>query len=145
MEPNQMRCCKCDRWVDDLTNSRCVKCHAEWTAEREAEDKLDEDRAIAQAAREAGLVGENGRFRKILGSLPITADGCVLGDDAEVWWRDTPRMEPKMAMTDAVRKLWDGLGGGRRHPICYAVRPSSVVYSTRSAAEAAKGAPDAQG
>jgi hypothetical protein len=123
MEPNQMRCCKCDRWVDDLTNSRCVKCHAEWTAEREAEDKLDEDRAIAKAARDAGLVVD-GKLRTILGQVSITADGAVVGHHfSTVYYIDRR--------------------GKVRSSTLYHRGIAKDCYSTRSAAEAAKGGGDA--
>jgi hypothetical protein len=97
--------------------------------------------AIAQAARDAGMVDEHGRFRKILGTLPITADGVVVvpSEDAEAWHpdetgagyyeRDTGRCEWSIRRDD----------GGYD----YRCRPIEDCYSTRSAAEAAKGSSDA--
>lgn len=39
---------------------------------RTAADLLDQCRA-------AGFIGEDGKVRKVLGTLPLTADGCVVG------------------------------------------------------------------
>jgi hypothetical protein len=44
--------------------------------------------AIDHAAREAGLVDEHGNLRKIIGTLPMTKDGCVIGQEASVWFFD---------------------------------------------------------
>ena len=82
--------------------------------------------AIASAAREAGMVDEVGRFRKILGTLPVTADGCVVGNHVvSVYYIDKRGKVRESLM----------LNRSFREP----------VYSTRSAAEAAKGGGDEPG
>lgn len=37
----------------------------------------------------AGFVTEDGKVRKVLGTLPLTADGFLAGSAAELWWRDS--------------------------------------------------------
>ncbi len=87
------------------------------------------DLAIASAAREAGMVDEQGNFRKILGTLPITADGCVVGFGAEVWhnYYGGPPSKFRSPKPVCDSTAWES---GPRFEHC---------YSTRSAAEAAKG------
>jgi hypothetical protein len=85
--------------------------------------------AIAQAARDAGMVDEHGRFRKILGTLPITADGCVVGENAMVWFYDD---DDRLTSADVVSIEADN-NEDRFHLY------GRDCYSTRSAAEAAKG------
>jgi len=43
--------------------------------------------AVRKACHEAGLLDEHGNLRKIIGTLPVTADGCVVGHGAKVWPR----------------------------------------------------------
>lgn len=45
-------------------------------------------RSLRNACESAGLLDESGNLRKILGRLSITADGCVIGEDASVWFFD---------------------------------------------------------
>ena len=96
--------------------------------------------AIASAAREAGLVDEQGRFRKILGTLPITADGCVAGLNCTLWRWNRPAQEMmRMELFHADRRSHLIEPIPSRATICV-----DLCYSTRSAAEAAKGGGDAQ-
>lgn len=105
--------------------------HSDNKLAREVADIMSQDDpaivqalAIASAAREAGMVDEHGRFRKILGTLPITADGCVVGNHVvSVYYIDKRGKVRESLM----------LNRSFREP----------VYSTRSAAEAAKGGGDA--
>lgn len=100
--------------------------------------------AIASAAREAGMVDETGRFRKILGTLPVTADDVIVLPGAKVWPRadlwifndefnenwtpDEESAEVKLTLaSDAELDDWDVT-------TCY-----STPDAARSAAEAAKG------
>lgn len=71
-----------------------------------------------------------GRVRRVMGTLPMTADGCVVGDGAYVWF-----MMPKAdGSTYAARAMY-------RKAVCMdpdAYTDRQVGYSTREAAEAAK-------
>lgn len=80
-----------------------------WMAEQ-----LERLRAIEKAAREAGFLDADGNVRRVLGTLPLTADGCVIGDEA------------------VVVDLW-----GDVH-IVYASH-EDPIFSTTQAAEAARG------
>lgn len=76
---------------------------------------------IEAEAKAAGLIGPDGRVRKVLGTLPIAADGFILGRKADVWERngDTPWKPPYADLS---------------------IRPLCDLYSTREAAEAARAA-----
>jgi hypothetical protein len=79
--------------------------------------------AIAQAARDAGLV-ENGKLRTILGQVSVTADGAIVGHHhATVYYIDRR--------------------GNVKSSTLYHRGIAKDCYSTRSAAEAAKGGGDA--
>lgn len=41
--------------------------------------------ATIAACKEAGFIDAEGRVRKVLGTLPVTEDGCVIGHRATVW------------------------------------------------------------
>ena len=42
--------------------------------------------AVRKACHEAGLLDEHGNLRKIVGTLPISKDGAVVGDGAVTYW-----------------------------------------------------------
>jgi hypothetical protein len=101
--------------------------------------------AIAQAARDAGLV-ENGKLRTIIGTLPVTADGCVPVVGCDLW------VEDGFGEVEQVKLLSINLIASQPDdpPIAHLRNPIGVfalsldrTYSTRSAAEAAKGGGDA--
>lgn len=87
--------------------------------------------ALRAAARvPEGYVRQGTRGMPLLGTLPVTADGCVAGDCAEVFvteGEDEPVAEvrlDKSGYTCEVEGFW----------------PVEECYSTREAAEAARGA-----
>jgi hypothetical protein len=87
--------------------------------------------ALRAAARvPEGYVRQGTRDMPLLGTLPVTADGCVAGDCAEVFvteGEDEPVAEvrlDKSGYTCEVEGFW----------------PVEECYSTREAAEAARGA-----
>lgn len=43
------------------------------------------DKEIVDACIAAGFVTENRIVRKVLGTLPISGDGYIIGDEAELW------------------------------------------------------------
>lgn len=145
MEPNQLRCTRCGHWFDFIGGIPCEKCQAEWQAERAAEDRVDEDRAIAEAARKAGMVDEHGKFRQVIGTLPRTGDVCICGmppDFGHLFGRGKncpiDRYKPVHMRYDAQRRcvvlVVDGLFGG----MDFNGIPISELYRTREAAEAAR-------
>lgn len=73
----------------------------------------------ANECRERGFIDEAGNVRKVLGTLPLTADGCVIGEGARVIVR-----EPSGAVWeyDCFEPIQD---------------EDNPVYSTRAAALAA--------
>ncbi len=78
--------------------------------------------AVRKACHEAGLLDEHGNLRRIIGTLPVTADGCVVGNQ----WSP-------IYYVDAVGKARESCLYHR------GVKKADVCYSTRSAAERAAG------
>lgn len=88
-------------------------------------------RRIAAWAASNGLLGPDGEPRKILGTLPVTADGCIVGDGARVYF------ETESSFNGFIVTEWDVTGVSDDIPV-------ERYFSTRSAAEAAaKGGSDA--
>jgi hypothetical protein len=91
--------------------------------------------AKAQAKAPPGhIIDDQGNVRKVLGTLPITADGCVIGKKAYLWG------------------IFPGLKGrddDKPMRVCYKPCPimdpdqytdgPTQMFSTRAAAEAARG------
>jgi len=84
------------------------------------EADLDRLIRVEVDARRAGLLNEHGEVRKVLGTLPLTADGCVLGFGAAVFY-----------------PLAIGVGTAQHGPY-FPWGPLAECYSTREAAEAAR-------
>lgn len=93
--------------------------------------------AISAALLAASRPGEGmirtheGKDLRLLGTLPVTADGCVAGIDAEVWtrpWGGAP--EKNHVRTEVPGNPW-----------CGSI-PALHCFSTREAASAAKGVGD---
>lgn len=117
--------------------------------------RMCEDSDIADAARKAGLVVD-GKLRTILGTLPVTADGCVIGSDYELFGLFDPGTESKHMKKPYIIPAFS------HHPIdlqkVHRLQPGGEYiidmtgigyrwigfYATREAAEAAKGGGDAQ-
>ena len=91
--------------------------------------KVRELEATIAACKEAGFVDENGNVRKVLGTLPVTADGCVVGIGDSVWNCDQWSNHAKVLYRE------DSGYGAVFHTQW---RPIEVCYSTRSAAEKAR-------
>ena len=65
----------------------------------------------------AGFIDNAMNVRKVLGTLPLTADGYLAGSDAELWWVDNSKYVQM---------------------VCVLPTDVSDCYSTREAAEAAR-------
>ena len=65
----------------------------------------------------AGFIDSAMNVRKVLGTLPLTADGYLAGSDAELWWVDNSKYGQM---------------------VCVLPTDVSDCYSTREAAEAAR-------
>lgn len=135
--------------IDCLSNGEAIpahmaeNCSGRWLDSRD--HALVQALAIASAAREAGMVDEHGRFRKVLGTLPITADGCVVGEGVVLYHPEEPYEASLPAECNSVffdteyaGAEGDAVGGWRDVRLCY-----SNHEAARSAAEAAKGGGDA--
>ncbi|MFN7302536.1 MAG: hypothetical protein ACK5U7_13775 [Bacteroidota bacterium] len=91
---------------------------AEMSMKLEAE--LARLRKIEADAKAAGLIGPDGKIRRVLGTLPVTADGCIVGQGIHAQYHigsvtGVPYLRMEGSRTD-----------------------HSVWYSTREAAEAAR-------
>lgn len=69
------------------------------------------------------IIDDAGVVRRVLGEIPVTDDGCVVGKFAKVWVVSHGGTQIKQVQLDDPRKGWV------MSPKC---------YSTREAAEAAK-------
>ena len=86
---------------------------------------------IAAWAASNGLLGPDGEPRKIIGTLPVTADGCVMGQGAMIYFT-----KPNQRWSQPVKVDWYEWGFAEEVE-------AGQCYSTRSAAEAAaKGGSD---
>lgn len=72
------------------------------------------------------ILTDDGVVRKVLGTLPITADGCVVGDGARVYYEVIGQFSGEPIICE-----WDVTGAGDDIKV-------DTYYSTREAAEAAK-------
>lgn len=93
-------------------------------------EPFDLKSAMAQALRAArrvpeGYVREGDVDRKVLGTLPLTADGCVVGDDCTLF-ADGENFNAELFRSPSERRGW--------HPF----NPFKA-WSSQAAAEAAKG------
>jgi len=87
---------------------------------------------IEAEAKAAGMIGPNGRVRKVLGRLPLTADGCIFGIDAPLVYA-IYNGKVVGAACSAESNPCDVCGNDNLYI-------ASEVYSTREAAEAARAA-----
>jgi len=96
----------------------------------EAADTLEAWAATISQCRAAGFLDENGAVRKVLGTLPVTADGCIVGGGVNVWccYYGGPPAAFHVAKIMTAGTPWEG--------------PMDVsnCYSTREAATAASSA-----
>jgi NTP pyrophosphatase (non-canonical NTP hydrolase) len=51
----------------------------------EAEKQLAAANATVEKCKAAGFIDEQGNVRKVLGTLPITADNCIVGSNCTIW------------------------------------------------------------
>jgi len=82
------------------------------------------------------IIDDQGNVRKVLGTLPVTADGCVVGHGVKLYWCEEP-YEISHYETDFDGVWFEdhatdyyGEAVGKDEPI-------SKCYSTKEAAEAA--------
>ena len=101
--------------------------------------------AIAAALRAAARVQpghvrtDDGTERKVLGTLPVTADGCVVGDYGKAYIVNPPHNTGIFCVcTDGLHTLSKQTEGGEVQTMVSWYQPTSRLYSTRAAAEAAK-------
>lgn len=97
----------------------------EWVRFADVQKLLDQCRA-------AGFIDGEGNVRKVLGTLPLTADGCVAGIGGDIWCYNAP-------YANTIRRLEDGGEYGIRASLVSAREadgwaPLAHCYSTRDAA-----------
>ena len=95
---------------------------------------LDVKAALLAASRprEGFIRTHEGEDLRVLGTLPVTADGCVAGDGAKLWTTEGAEWKVyTFASEDPAPIEFD--------PSC----GTDELYSTREAASAAKGVGDA--
>lgn len=91
------------------------------------------DTLAASKPPKGHIIDDTGTVRKVLGTLPLTADGCVIGPVegtyARVWNNDQWSNNAELYIRDDGR--WGAMFGPQW-------RPLECCYSTREAAEAAR-------
>lgn len=75
--------------MTDMTNEELVvklrtRGNAGGALCHEAASRISSLSKVVEAARAANLLDERGEVRRVLGVLPLTADGCVVGHMASV-------------------------------------------------------------
>ena len=94
----------------------------------------------SRKAPEGCVIDDTGTVRKVLGTLPITADGCVVMPGGFVWLMP-PHCANPAGFGFRVLEIGDA-GFINTKPRTETDARWSDCYSTRAAAEAAKGASD---
>jgi len=90
--------------------------------------------SVYAQCRAAGFIDDEGKVRKVLGTLLLTADGCVLGD----WARPFVLHQNgsiELGTTRTTTASWTNTATGRKANLRYG---SLACYSTRESALAAK-------
>lgn len=88
---------------------------------------------LARAVPEGCVRLPDGRDVRVLGTLPMTKDGCVMGDWASVYVR-LGEFATGVGPVRSMAYVWTPVGDGRNERRGY---PSDECYADRSAAEAA--------
>jgi hypothetical protein len=85
------------------------------------------------------IIDDQGNVRKVLGTLPITADGCVIAHDPPAMYMVGEKGWKRPAPIGVVR--WNSDAGVWSYVHANGAGPCSPrdCYSTRAAAEAARG------
>ena len=100
---------------------------------------------ILRECKAAGFVTAEGEVRKVLGTLPLTADGCVAEYGRTYWcWCHVPVFDgtsvgPSSWRIDVVEKTLESCDPCEEYIGDYTKYPPAC-YSTREAAEAARAA-----
>ena len=113
-------------WIDTVGRARlAAPLEAANARIRELEAELTRLRQIEADAKAANLIGPDGKVRRVLGTLPITADGCIASTGAVVWDR-------------LAGLAYYDLKLASPHRASYCVPSISYCYSTPEAVETAK-------
>jgi hypothetical protein len=116
-----------------VTSHKIILSHADHQIDTLAA-RVKELEATLAACKEAGFIDEKGEVRKVLGTLPVTADGCVAGI-GDYLLHHTAGSAWKTITLCAFFPF-----GHEYDPCC----DFKEVYSTRSAAEKARGDEEAK-
>jgi hypothetical protein len=100
-------------------------------ASADYQDAVDKAFAIIEAAHAAGFVSDEGEVRKVLGTLPLTADGCLYAHHS--------RYDPPVYGITRAGKVVPAAVRAFPVPDDVAFGPGQC-YSTKEAAEAAAAA-----
>lgn len=107
----------------------------QWVRYDDVEAEI-EARVAAERAKwiAAGFADEKGEPRKVVGTLPVTADGCIVGNHTKLWINN-------VGYVSSLRV--DNIGCSDRDGGDEAFWEAGECYSTREAADAALAALDA--
>ena len=93
-----------------------------------ADDETEAARLLRECCA-AGFITDAGEVRKVLGTLPVTADGCIACQDSVIWHPTDGACYPVPDGLNVSAKVY---GGAR-------LVPTNECFKTREAAEAARG------
>lgn len=111
----------------------------------EDDHQLVEAIAAALTPPAGHVVTDDGVTRRYLGTLPLTADGCVMGMGALPWSPPELDDEPQQADDIQITSCQNGRGELGVATVFFSIGdgiwyPADKCYSTREAAEAARSA-----
>ena len=116
---------KIDELIHDLTE------HADKITDQNYRDEGLDVRTAARLLREchaAGFITDSGGVRRVLGTLPLTADGCIACQDSVIWHPTDGACYPVPDGLNVSAKVY---GGAR-------LVPTNECFKTREAAQTAR-------
>ena len=83
---------------------------------------------VYDQCRAAGFIDDNGAVRKVLGELPITGDGCVIGTNAVLWswWQPQFTDDEGFAQCSVTNGVVSSPGG------CYSTKEAAEDANTEA-------------
>lgn len=87
--------------------------------------------SAAATAPAGNVIDDKGVVRRVLGTLPVTADGCVIGQHADVWFTDDDGVIRNAEVTPPVADSGESSYFLYGHD-CYSTR-ESAEQSARAA------------
>lgn len=101
------------------------------------EDRIVRALQQARTPPPGHIIDDQGVVRRVLGTLVLTADGCVWAHGAKVYWHEDPHEQSLENINDDIA-FFEEHGTDADGEVCGTWEKVSQCYSTRESAEAAK-------